>query len=61
MTNKIEFTDNAKKEISRIISKDATKSTLEYQFLGVDVQVLNIISHLKIKFKITISCLIKQL
>ncbi len=34
MTNKIEFTDNAKKEISRIISTDATKKYFRISVLG---------------------------
>ena len=34
MTNKIKFTDNAKKEISRIISQDATKKYFRISVLG---------------------------
>ena len=34
MANKIEFTDTAKKEISRIISKDTTKKYFRISVLG---------------------------
>ena len=34
MTNKIEFTDNAKKEINRIISQDTSKKYFRISVLG---------------------------
>ena len=61
MANKIEFTDTAKKEISRIISQDTAKNTLEYPCLAEGAQVLSIISHLKKELKQMITFLSKLL
>ena len=54
MSNKIEFTESAKKEIDRVVSEKGAKYISEFLFKEVDVLVLNIISPLTIKLLPTI-------